>query len=121
MNYKLHATYTLTIIFLIFALALRTCQKDDTMGNLKEGIKRLQLENRRHEKIEENLLSRIEKDSLLILDLGRSREKVITKRRKNEERIADVKSDINSTDSITDLLICADIIRKSHEERLSDN
>lgn len=110
------------LIFTICSIFVSIVFVYDNVNNKKntdQEIKKLYNENQTLIKKEEQLIKSIKEDSIIIADLRKKRSDVKTKRINREKDFNKKLDVIASTDSITDLLIGADIIRESHKNRLS--
>lgn len=104
---------------IIFALALVIKGDYGLINSSDRVIKEIKTDNDRLIQQEIILKERIKQDSLILVDLKTKRDHIRTKRDERKKKFDDTVVVIESTDSITDLVVGADIIRESHKERLS--
>lgn len=110
---------SLVSIFVIFVLGLLLYSDSEIMTSSSDYTKSLIRSNKELINREKTLYERIKEDSLIIVDLKNKRSDVQIQRKKREKKFNETLDVIASTDSITDLLIGADIIRESHKDRLA--
>lgn len=108
-------------LFTIFVLSLLLHLDTGIMNSSDDRIKQLQTINKELIHKEDSLNKLIKANELLIVDLKNKRSVTQKKRKQVNEEFQNTIDNIASTDSITDLIIGADIIREVHKERLSHN